>query len=115
MFDFLFQHPNIIGTVIAAIAAVELSFLSFRFEEYKTFFRRRPWLHLLFQESESRIVLVSSAIMFLVVGICIVGAEQGWLTRPFCGAICTVALLNFLATMIQDKRRGQPKKDEELG
>ena len=115
MFDFLFQHPNVLGTVIAAIAAIELGFLAFRFEGYKTFFRRRPWLHLLFQESESRTVLVSSAILFLVVGLSIIGAEQGWLTRPFCGAICIVAFLNFLATVIHDKRRGQTNHDEDMG
>jgi hypothetical protein len=115
MLDFLFQHPNVIGIVIASIASIELGFLAFGFEGYKTFFRRRPWLHLLFQESESRIVLVSSAIMYLVVGASIVGAEQGWLTRPFGGAICTVAFLNFLAAMILDKRRGQTQNDEELG
>lgn len=115
MFDFLFQHPNIIGGVIAAIAAIELCFLAFRFEGYKKFFSRRPWLHLLYQESQSRIVLVSSAIMFLVAGLTVIGTEQGWLTRQFCIAICAVALANFLATLYYDKRGGQTSKDEELG
>lgn len=115
MFELLYQHPIITGTVIAAIAAIELGFLVFNFERYKTFFRRRRRMHLLFQESESKLVLISSAVLFLVIGLAIIGAEKELLPRTLCAAACVVAFANFLGTAVYDRWRRQRRADEELG
>ena len=114
MFELLYQHPFITGIVIAAIAAAELGFLVFRFEDYRTFFRRRRWVNLLFQESESRAVLISSAVLFLVIGMAIIVADRALLPRALCSAACAIAFVNFLAVGIYDKRRKQRSADNAV-
>lgn len=113
MFDFFFDNAFITGVIVAVIAAIELVFLVFRFETYKSFFRRRRWMHLLFQESESRAVLISSAVLFLVIGLAMILVEKSLLPRATCAAACVVAFLCFLSAMVQDKRR-KPNSDESL-
>ena len=115
MFDLLYQHPIITGTIIAAIAALELVFLVFNFERYKTFFRNRRWMHLLFQESESKAVLISSAVLFLTIGLAIIGAEKAVLPRTLCAAACVLGFIHFLGTVAYDRWRKQRKQDESLG
>jgi hypothetical protein len=115
MFELLYQHPFLTGTVIAAIASAELCFLIFRFDRYQTFFRRRRWMNLLFQESQSRAVLISSAVLFLVIGLAIIIADKALLPRPLCSVACALAFINFLAVGIYDKRRKQRSDGEEVG
>lgn len=115
MFDLLYQHPIITGTILAAIAALELGVLVFNFERYKTFFRHRRWMHLLFQESESRAVLISSALLFLTVGLAIICMEKALLPRTFCGAACVLAFVHFLGTVAYDRWRKQNRQDQSLG
>jgi len=111
MFEILYQHPFFTGSIIIIIATVELVFLVFQFDRYQTFFRRRRWMNLLFQESQSKAVLISSAVLFLVVGLSIIAADLALLPRPLCSAACAVAFINFLTVSIYDRRRRQRSVD----
>lgn len=115
MFELFYQHPFITGIVILALAVVEFGFLVFQFEAYKTFFRRHRWMHLLFQETESRSVLISNAILFLVIGLAIIAADKALLPRPLCSAACAIAFINFMAMVINDRRRKQNRASQEIG
>lgn len=109
MLELFYQTPTLSGGLLAATAAIELGCLIFQFERYRAFFRRHRWINLLFQESESRAVLISSSILFVTIGLALVGAEAGWLSKTFWITACALALINFIVWLVRDKRQqGKP-------
>lgn len=114
MLEIFYQTPTFSGSLLAATAGIELGFLVFRFEQCRTFFRRHRWAHLLFQESESRPVLISSSILFLTMGLALVGAEARWLSKTFWITACALAFINFVAWLVRDKRRKVKRFGERL-
>lgn len=113
MLDLFYQTPTLSGSLLVTTAGIELGFLLFRFEQYRAFFRRHRWVHLLFQESESRPVLISSALLFLVVGLALVGAEARWLSKTFWITACALAFINFVFWLAYDKRRKIKQLDKK--
>ena len=114
MLELFHQTPTLSGGLMAATAAVELGFLVFQFERYRAFFRRHRWINLLFQESESRAVLISSALLFLTVGLALIGGEAGWLSKTFWLTACALAFVNFIVRLARDKRRQSARLDNNL-
>lgn len=114
MLELFYQTPTLSGGLMAATAAVELGFLVFQFERYRAFFRRHRWINLLFQESESRAVLISSSILFFTVGLALIGAEAGWLSKPFWLTACALAFINFIGQLARDKRQQGARPDNKL-
>jgi hypothetical protein len=114
MLDLFYQTPTLSGGLMAATAAIELGFLVFSFERYRAFFRRHRWINLLFQESESRAVLISSSVLFFTIGLALVGAEAGWLSKSFWLTACALAFINFAVWLVRDKRRRATQLDNNL-